>query len=76
MVVRFSCGTMRANWKPKAINRLLRFLRFKNYKRLAFKQCLNQSLFRFKQMKLIEKEKEPRLGGATSSQLNGEKKKL
>lgn len=49
MTVKFTCsGTMKANWKPKAINRLLRFLRFKNFKRFAFKQWLNQSLFRFK----------------------------
>ena len=38
MTVKFICsGAMKANWKPKAINRLLRFLRFKNFKRYAFK---------------------------------------
>ena len=58
MTVRFVCGSLHANWKPKAINRLLRFLRFKNFKRYAFKQWLSQALFRFKQMKLIKKDKE------------------
>ena len=57
MVVTFTSGKMRANWNPKAINRLLKFLRFKNFKKLAFKQWLNQSLFRFKQMKLLQKYK-------------------
>ena len=58
MTVKFTCSEVRANWKPKAINRLLRFLRYKNFKRNAFKLWLNQCLFRFKQMKLITKEKE------------------
>jgi len=37
MTVKFSCGAAQANWKPKAINRLLRFLRLKNFKRFAYK---------------------------------------
>lgn len=48
MTVKFACGALHANWKPKAINRLLRFLRFKNFKRYAFKMWLSQALFRFK----------------------------
>ena len=58
MTVKFTCGAMDVNWRPKAVNRLLKFLRLNKFKRFAYKQWLGQALFRFKQMKLMKKEKE------------------
>ena len=55
MTVEVSLNDLNINWKPKSINKMLRFLRFMKFHLFQYKLWLRQMLFRYKQMKLLKK---------------------